>query len=153
MEPAIFFASFLFFPIQVPSLYSFPLIASGLRPNGIPISRCSALTMPHFLQDVSPYKSITHVCLPPTGQIESEANSYERCLCKINILGSHNFTVLRRIRFFLVELVFYNTPKNPLAVCFESCLFLVSQKPVVKVHLGHPSPPNSCPSFVQPLSQ
>jgi len=31
--------------------------------------------MPHFLQDVSPSKSVTHVCLPPTGQIEFEANS------------------------------------------------------------------------------
>ena len=85
VEPGIFFASFLFFPIQVPRLYSFQLIASGLRPNGTPISRCSALTMPHFLQDVSPSKSVTHVCLPPTGQVEFEANSYEGCLCKINI--------------------------------------------------------------------
>ena len=77
MEPAIFFASFGFFPIQVPSLYSFsgPVIASGLRLNGTPISRCSALTMPHFLQDVSPSKLVTHACLPPTGQIEFEANS------------------------------------------------------------------------------
>jgi hypothetical protein len=31
--------------------------------------------MPHFLQDVSPSKLVTHACLPPTGQIEFEANS------------------------------------------------------------------------------